>query len=484
MRLLQEKNKSLIIFIAKSNLDEDWQLNDFLENPEELFEEVEKHKQRIQGYAGKYHDYFEIIPVMLYAGHLALYSEKEIDIKIKNKLYNASKIPIFIESIRKSIVDCGSLRRSQTFLGSTVGNISNSRLEENNIQAGLYEDNFQQNVRKKTPYQWIKIESHNYESLAKLLQEKKEELKIRIKKTKAENYKSLEEKIKTRFLQEENSIYLFAKSNYQDSEDDFQKNWQAKMENLQKDLQNIAENTSKEFNDEVGELIQEIGEDLELAARLRADDFRFKQQNFIDVRTLLKWGGYIVRFSGEIVRLFEPVFGLALSIVGMVIQGIASLLKNKSTKDQEAIHELSRKLQNNLKNTKEQTVREILNNFNRNSDEMSSKIDRYFENLIKRIEEISQQFKRTKNNLSTQVNFLNRAYAKRIVDWCRQEQDVLLNDNVIALEITDVQRDFGKQMKIKIKPKHQLKKSEEEVTKIVQEEILIKYDTSYSISYR
>ncbi|MDJ0516657.1 MAG: hypothetical protein QNJ74_10535 [Trichodesmium sp. MO_231.B1] len=148
MRLLQEKNKSLIIFIAKSNLDEDWQLNDFLENPEELFEEVEKHKQTIQDYAGKYHDYFEIIPVMLYAGHLALSSEKEIDIKIKNKLYNASKIPIFIESIRKSIVDYGSLRRSQTFLGSTVGNISNSRLEENNIQAGLYEDNFKETVQE------------------------------------------------------------------------------------------------------------------------------------------------------------------------------------------------------------------------------------------------------------------------------------------------------------------------------------------------
>lgn len=53
-----------------------------MENPKELFEDVEEHKQRIQGYADKYHNYFEIIPVMLYAGHLALCAEKEIDFQI------------------------------------------------------------------------------------------------------------------------------------------------------------------------------------------------------------------------------------------------------------------------------------------------------------------------------------------------------------------------------------------------------------------
>ncbi|MDJ0691131.1 MAG: hypothetical protein QNJ41_21815 [Xenococcaceae cyanobacterium MO_188.B32] len=41
----------------------------------------------------------------------------------KEKLFKASRIQDFLDSIRESLIKHGTIRRSQTFLGSTVGSI-------------------------------------------------------------------------------------------------------------------------------------------------------------------------------------------------------------------------------------------------------------------------------------------------------------------------------------------------------------------------
>ena len=86
---------------------------------------------------------------MLLAAQMSSESEHQ---EIKDKLFKASKIENYLDSIRESLVKYGAIRKSQTLLGSTVGSID-------------------------SPLQWVNEQIKIYEQLIQTLKSKHEEIR-------------------------------------------------------------------------------------------------------------------------------------------------------------------------------------------------------------------------------------------------------------------------------------------------------------------
>lgn len=96
----------------------------------------------------------------------------------------------------------------------------------------------------------------------------------------------------------------------------------------------------------------------------------------------------------------------------------------------------------------------------------------YFEELIAGLEASATQLETAKTKLSGTANYLNRAYAKRIIDWCTEQHEALTDEN-INRSIAQVKRDFGRNMSIQTKSKLQLRKSQDDIKRVLQEDVLI-----------
>jgi tRNA U34 5-carboxymethylaminomethyl modifying GTPase MnmE/TrmE/uncharacterized tellurite resistance protein B-like protein len=157
---LKKKAKPLIVLLnVKKNLRDSRHLEHFLKNPDKAFEmkgqsSLGGHIERIRRYAKEHYanDYFAIVPVMLLAAQLSREPEHE---NRKEELFKASRMQDFLDSIRESLIQYGTIRRSQTLLGSTVGAIN-------------------------TPDNWVKEQSQAYGQLAETIQSKREEIRKKI----------------------------------------------------------------------------------------------------------------------------------------------------------------------------------------------------------------------------------------------------------------------------------------------------------------
>jgi hypothetical protein len=70
--------------------------------------------------------------------------------------------------------------------------------------------------------------------------------------------------------------------------------------------------------------------------------------------------------------------------------------------------------------------------------------------LIEGLLAIATQLETAKNKLDGTANYLNRAYAKRIVDWCCEQHEPL-TDEGINRTFSKVERVFGRSMSIQTK---------------------------------
>ena len=187
LKLLKENAKPLCILLnVFRNLSNsrrgEYELKRFLENPERLFndQEMKGHFNRIRGYAEKYYgnDYFAIVPVMLLAAQLSYQDKHE---NHKDQLWEASQIEKFLDQMRLSVVEQGTIRRSQNLLGSTVKVIEEA-------------DN------------WAKEQAIPYHTLAEKIQHKQEKLEQDIDKAIKETEEALKIEMKALFQEIKDKI--------------------------------------------------------------------------------------------------------------------------------------------------------------------------------------------------------------------------------------------------------------------------------------
>ncbi|MEG4065832.1 50S ribosome-binding GTPase [Microcoleus sp. Pol11C2] len=452
LRLLKEKAKPLIILLnVKNNLRDPRRLEHFLQNPDKLFERdgqsgIGGHIQRIRRYAKQHYanDYFDIIPVMLLAAQL---SREPEHVKKKQELFKASQMQNFLESIRVSLVNHGAIRRSQTLLGSTVGAIDH-------------------------PNKWVNQQALIYEKLTETLKNKREGIQKDIRKAAKDSQDSLLQQIDRIFQDAIEAVPSFAEDHYNCNEVTMKLEWEKKLKALRcEDRLNIAyQEASKKFNKEVQEVLEEIGNELQLMSQIGSNDFSFTEQDSNNFRDLVRIGAGILGIAGTIIAFFAPPVAIAIGILTAVVSGLSGMLKSKNEKRREAVLNISTSLETQLNTQRQKTLQQAKGDFGKYSDSVTTNINIYFEELIAGLEAIATELEKAKINLSHNAKYLNRAYAKRIIDWSIEQYEPLTVQG-INKTIAKVKRDFGRSMKIVTQSKVQRLKSLEDIKHILQEDI-------------
>ena len=276
LKLLKEKAKPLIILLnVKNNLRDSRRLEYFLKEPNKPFTKTGKsdlggHIERIRRYAKQHYanDYFDIVPVMLLAAQLSRESEHQQN---KEKLFKASRMQDFLDSIRVSLVEHGAIRRSQTLLGSTVGAIDK-------------------------PDKWVTQQTQIYQELTETLKNKDKTIKRDISKAKNDNCDYLILGISTIFQEAVSEIPQFSRDNWNSDEMTLNMNWEKKIKSLNFDerLKNIFAESSTKFQAEIQEILEEVGNELELLVKLKGGDFKFIQQDSNNFRDFVRISGGIL----------------------------------------------------------------------------------------------------------------------------------------------------------------------------------------------
>lgn len=452
LRLLKEKAKPLIILLnVKNNLRDSRRLEHFLKNPDKVFvmdgqSGLRGHIERIRRYAREHYanDYFDIVPVMLLAAQLSREPEHA---KKKQELFKASRMQDFLDSIRVSLVNHGAIRRSQTLLGSTVGAIDH-------------------------PNKWVNQQALVYEKLTETLKNKREGIQKDIRKAAKDAKDSLLQQIDSIFQDTINAIPSFAEDHWNSKEIAIKVGWEQKLKavRFEERLKIAYQEASKNFNKEVQEALEEIGNELHLISQLGSSDFSFTEQDSNNFRGFVRIGSSLLLIASAIITFFAPPIGLAIGIVSGVVSGIVGMFKSQDEKRREAVINISTSLESQLNTHRQNTLQQAKGDFGKYSDSVTTNINIYFEELIAGLEAIATELEKAKNNLSGTANYLNRAYAKRIIDWCVEENETLTYERINET-IAEVQRDFGRNMEIVTKSQVQRLKSLEDIKHILQEDI-------------
>lgn len=454
LKFLKEKAKPLIILLnVKNNLRDSRRLEYFLKEPNKPFTKTGKndlsgHIERIRRYAKQHYanDYFDIIPVMLLAAQLSAESEHQQN---KEKLFKASRMQDFLDSIRVSLVENGAIRRSQTLLGSTVSAIDK-------------------------PDKWVTQQIQIYQQLIETLKNKQKTIKRDIRKAANDNREYLILEVKTIFQQAFGEIRQFSIDNWNVDETTLNMKWEKKFKSLNFDerLRNVFQQSSEKFQAEIQEILEEVGSELELLVKLKGGDFKLIQQDSNSFKNLLRIGGGIMGVAGVVLTFFAPPIGIAIGIVGTAISFVSGLFKSKDDKKREAAEKISDSLTSQLNDYQQKTLYQAEGEFKKNCNTVANSINNYFEELIAGLEGITKELNTAKTKLDNNANYLNRAYAKRIIDWCLGKYEPL-DDSSIINTIAKVKRDFGKTMTIQTKSEINLNKSLEEIKLVLQEDISI-----------
>ncbi|MEH2246813.1 GTPase [Nostoc sp.] len=454
LQLLKEKAKPLIILLnVKNNLRDTRRLENFLKDSDKLFvmngaSGLGGHIERIRRYAKQHYanDYFEIIPVMLLAAQMSREIEHQ---QHKDELFKASRIQDFLDAIRVSLVEHGVIRRSQTLLGSTVGAI-------------------------EEPNKWVTEQLEAYQNLTNHLKNMRDKFQEGITKAYRDNQEYLIQQIKTVFKDVFDTIQPFAEENWDADENNLKSKWKNRLQVLkfQDRLNNAFEENGKKFNHEVEELLEEIGTEFQLMARLGGENFNFNKQSSIKFKEMLRIGVTIVGIATSITMLFAaPPLGIIMAI-GTVISAITNFFKSQKEKQREAAEKISQSLNNQLEEYQQKTLAKAKEEFSSYCDTIAVNINKYFNELIQGIEKISKELAKAKSQLDSSTNYLNRAYAKRIIDWCVDKYELLTDEDIIKT-IGRVERDFGRSITIKTKCELKLRKNQETIKRVLQEDISI-----------
>lgn len=384
---------------------------------------------------------------MLLAAQLSREPEQQ---QRKDSFFKASRMQDFLDSIRVSLVQHGAIRRSQTLLGSTVGAID-------------------------TPDKWVTQQAQVYQHLTNTLKNKRETIRKGIKKAEKDSLESLQHQIEAIFQDAINAIPYFAEDHWESHEESMKRGWKKKLQDMQFEdrIETAYQDVGKTFNKEVTEAIEEVGKELQLIAKLGGGTFNFTEQDSSTFgRHAMKIGGSLVALAGSALLLFSNPIGWVFLVAGTAAGLLSGFFQSKDKKRREAVKKISDSLSSQLNNHKTTTLQKAEENFGKSCEAVITNIDTYFEELIEGLEAIAAQLEAAKRKLDGTANYLNRAYAKRIIDWC-SEQHESLTDETINRTIAKVKRDFGRSMSIQTKSDFQLRKSQDDIKQVLQEDVSI-----------
>ena len=357
----------------------------------------------------------------------------------------------FLWKSNQTLIKYGTIRRSQSFLGSTVGSIEH-------------------------PNHWIISQKQNYQQLIYTLKNKRQTIHRDIHKAQTDALEFQHQQIEVVFRDAFNAIPDFAENYWEENDQNrLNEEWKQQLNriNFEQRIKNACQEAAEQFNEQVQESLEEIGKELQLIAELNSSNFRFKSQDSFDTRTWMKFGGQILMGVGLLLS-FTPLgfIGLPVGVIGAVVNIVGNFFKTREQKRREAVANRASSLENQMNKQKQSTHQQTKSNFDKYCFDISENINQYFVKLIQGLEAISGEIEKAQRSLDGTVNYLNRGYGKPIIDWAT-EQDDTLTITTAKRTIDKVQRKFGKSIEIKTKTNIELKKSCDEIKQVLQEDISI-----------
>jgi ribosome biogenesis GTPase A/tellurite resistance protein len=460
---LKAKAKPLLILLnVKANLTHPRKLERFLQNSEKLFSIEDKsslggHFDRIQRYAKQHYgnDYFEIIPVQLYAALLGRNVEDESQ---KRDLLNASRLKNFLDSLKMSLIRDGVIRRSQTLLGCTVGEIEPI-------------SNWTAVKKKELEVTQSKISSYRKRGtqiIDSFGVHARKELKIEFGKV---------------FSGLRDTIQEFAETNWDCKESSLQRNWEAHVEKRKALLESALKKVMNSYSNDVQDFLEEIGSEISLLVKLNFTDPNLTEQNSSTfVKNFMKIGGGLLGIASSGAFLYAAIvagaanwwnpLGWGLMATGILMGLVSGFFTSKAKKMQKAVNNITKALRECVNEQEKCIVNNVLNEFKSHTDKVEGDIRTYFSVMEKGLQYFMKAMQLCNYELIEIQRWLNLAYAKRVVDWVQNEQTMLTEES-IRNSTRSVERVVGKKMIITTKGKITLKKTIEEIQAVLQEELTI-----------
>lgn len=452
LKILKEKAKALIILLnVKENLDNEVRLKRFMKNPEKEFSDDPRklggHIKHIRRYANEYYgnDNFEIIPVQLLAAKKAV--QKEIE--DHEKLYQHSRIHNFLNSLQYEVINNGTLRRSQTFLGCTVKDFQDI--------VGVLND-------QKT----------NYNQSMKFINEKWVEAKKKIDNSKKLIIEQLLIKINEVYFDVQNSIPYFTDKYWNLKKSDIEFQWKVHLKTIKMDerIKDLVKQAQSDFVESINELLEEIGKEIELLSAMFENDFEIDNDKSSTLwKNIFRWGGVLSGVAGSIALIFSGPIGWTLIGLGVAFQFVSGFFKSKAKQKAEKIDKISTVLNKQIEDTKINSINIIEDELPKLFNSIQNDIERYFELMIANLDKTIEVLNKALIAVEESKDELNYAYAKRIIDWLNNEIGELTDEN-IANTIASVKRNIGIDMEITLN-KGVGSKKQNGLDKILQEKLMI-----------
>ena len=319
-----------------------------------------------------------------------------------------------------------------------------------------------------------------YAQLTQTLKDKHETTKQTVETARKDTREQLEQQIKCIFQDAISAVSAFAEDHWNVNEAEMKRGWEKelKTQRFEERLKVASEEASQKFKQEVQTALEEVGNELQLLSQLGSGGFNFQQQdaNTFD-RTAFKIGGLLITVVGAIV---VPVFGvpalaaIAIGLVGTALGWFSGQFKSKEQKRREAVNNISSSLKSQLEKHLATTLQQVESNFSSSCIKVATAINDYFDELIQGLGAIAKHLEIAERKLKDSENYLNRAYAKRIVDWSLDQYHPLTEAS-INQSIARVSRDFGSLMMIQTKTEIKPQKSQAEMREVLQENVSIQF---------
>lgn len=455
LRLLKEKAKPLLILLnVQENLEHAMHLKRFLKNPDKLFSEDKNHLgghiDRIRRYAQQFYgnDYFTMVPVQLLAARL---SRQDEHAEHKEVLYRASRLQDFLDAVCVSMIHNGVIHRSQTLLGCTVGDI-------------------------QQPSQWVGNQAEGHLKLAKELKNRRDGVLKRIKSVGQDVLRELETQLRNVFKDLRESIEKFSEDHWEDRENALNDALKKHMERKKVESRIVGayKESAETYSANVCEILEEIGKEMKLVAQLEGFSFSLSEQDSsMFFKSIFKWGGTLLTIAAT-VSAFLPgvniVVAIGASIAAVVFGFLSRWFSSKAEKRRKAVTNISSALREQVEKQERKIVGECLEELRRQQSNLYESVRVYFEKLIQGLHGMGSEMKEAHERLMQVIDHLNRAYAKRVLDWSEGWLESLTDEGIDAT-IEAVEREIGKSMRIKTRRPVSLKKSQQNLQDVLQENV-------------
>lgn len=453
LNVLKQKTKPLIVLLnIQENLREPRRLERFLRDPARRFAKdgprgIGGHFNRIHRYAQEHYasDYLTIIPVMLLAAQIA----REPNQPQAKRLFEASHMQDFLDAIRSALIDHGVIRRSQTLLGSTVDSI-------------------------ETPRGWIAKEAARYQVSAQRLEEKRVALKAGIEQATQAAQAQLRQQIQAAFQSAFDQVMPLAEERWDRDESSIKRGWKRKLKAIKFQARLEAANDASRqlFQEAVQEAIDEVGTELELISRLESGGFSFDaQNNSVFDKDFVRLTGMALVAAGAVLAFVFPPLGL-LGVAGGLVSWASSWFESRDEKRRKAVKRLAKSLTHQLDEQQHTVLHQAPEALASYCQSVGDAVDDYFTGLVQGIEALAAELDGAQAQLANAADTLNRAYAKRIVDWATDQYEPL-TDAAITRTIHHVERRFGHHLHIYTTTDLPPHKSPEQICQILQEQVTI-----------